>query len=100
MIDINQDELGLQAKLISKKGGLWVYKKELKDGSFVVAILNTNSSKKDFELSKAFLKIEGNYLLNNVWTQSSNRMPEALSLNVNSHETVVFRMIALPQKLD
>lgn len=100
MIDINQDELGLQAKLISKKGGLWVYKKELQDGSFVVAILNTTGSKKDFELSKAFLKIEGNYLVSNIWSHSSNRMPETLSLNVNSHETIVFRMIALQQKLD
>ncbi len=33
LLAINQDELGKQAQLVSKKGGIWVYSKELKNGT-------------------------------------------------------------------
>ncbi len=45
LIEINQDELGKQAELTGKKNGVWVYKRQLKQGVAYAYFNNTGKAK-------------------------------------------------------
>jgi alpha-galactosidase len=107
IIAINQDKLGEQAKLISTKGGMWVYLKNLEGGNKAVAILNTSGKEKTFELSTKLLDMEGIWNAYDVWQHKESGLlspeptkgqtgelvvPGTLSLKVKPHETVVLRL--------
>ncbi len=59
VIAINQDVLGEQAKLVYKKGGVWIYVKNLEGGKKAVGILNTSGKEKTFEPTTKTLNLEG-----------------------------------------
>jgi hypothetical protein len=105
IIAINQDKLGEQARLVSTKGKMWVYLKNMEGGKKAVAVLNTSGKEKTFELSTKMLDMEGIWKAYDVWQHkeagllsrsSSMRgymgeliFPGDLSLTVKPHETVV-----------
>jgi len=106
IIAINQDELGEQAKLISKKGGMWVYLKNLEGGKKAIAILNISEKEKTFVLTTKKPGIEGRWTARDVWQHKDAGLlaPDAsgqtgelvgggnLSFTIKPHETVVLRL--------
>lgn len=50
LLEINQDALGLQAKLVSKKNGLWIYEKPLSYSQKAVLIFNPTNKTKSYSM--------------------------------------------------
>lgn len=93
IIAINQDEKGEQAKLISKSNGIWVYKKNLNDGSIAVAVFNTSKGEKKFDLVTALLGIQGNYTARDVWQHTeAGIVKDKVTLHLKPHQTVVLKL--------
>lgn len=60
LLEINQDALGEQAKLIKKKGGLWFYKKKLSYSQEAIAVVNMSNTAKTYSVAaKDFGLAEG-----------------------------------------
>jgi len=51
LLTINQDEIGEQAHLVRKKGGLWFYSKKMSYGMYAIAVLNTSKKVKTYALN-------------------------------------------------
>jgi len=106
LIAINQDVLGEQATRIHKAGKVWVYLKNMEGGKKAVAILNTSSKEKTFELTTKILDIEGRWLAHDVWQHKEAGLlaPDAaaqtgelvgggiITLTIKPHETVVLKL--------
>ena len=92
IIAINQDELGEQAKMISSSAGIKIYKKNLKDGSVAVAVFNSSTSEKKFDLKESALGLEGTYNAHNVWQHiEAGILKDKITLTVKAHETIVLK---------
>ncbi|MGE0635341.1 MAG: hypothetical protein AB7P01_02810, partial [Bacteroidia bacterium] len=106
VIAINQDKLGEQAKLISTKGKMWVYLKNMEGGKMAIAILNTSDKEKEYKLTTEQLKLEGAWNAYNVWQHQAAGIlgpdasgqtgeltgPNSIYLKLQPHETVVLRL--------
>lgn len=89
LILLNQDVAGKQARLISRKHGIWIYEKQLSDG-VAYAFLNTTSKPKVFNIPifvSQNLKGKIECLLN-----SNNFSEKNNSLNLAKHQTVVLKV--------
>lgn len=89
LIELNQDIAGKQASLISKKKGIWVYKKELFDG-VAYAVFNTNSKRKSFVVSELI----GIEIKDKVKDLVSGKviLNTGEAVNLDSHQTFVFKI--------
>lgn len=93
LLAINQDSKGEQAQLILKTKGIWVYKKNLSDGSAAVAILNTTNKPKEFAISNAMLGLQGNYTLRDVWQHAPvGTLQQPTTFTIQSHQTIVLHL--------
>ncbi len=93
IIAINQDELGEQAKMISSKSGIKVYKKNLKDGSVAVAVFNSSKSEKEFDLKNLLLELNGTYTAHDVWqNKDAGILKDKITLTVKPHETILLKL--------
>ncbi len=103
IIAINQDKLGEQAKLISAKGKIWLYLKNLEGGKKAVAILNTSEKEKEFTLTTQKLGIDDKWLAHDVWNKTELGMvghdatgqvgeltgTATCTIKIKPHETIV-----------
>jgi alpha-galactosidase len=92
VLDIDQDELGEQAKPIYKLGGIRVYMKHLKDGGIAVAVLNTSKSIKVFKLKPSMLGFKEPVKAHDVWNHTDIELNDVTGIALNPHETFVFRI--------
>lgn len=93
LIAINQDAKGEQAKLIAKAKGIWLYKKNLSDGSVAVALLNTTKKQKQFELKATQIGLQGSHTVRDVWQHTvTGEIKQSLNLDIDSHQTIVLRI--------
>jgi alpha-galactosidase len=93
ILAINQDEKGEQAKLIMKQDGIWVYRKNLSDGSVAVALFNATKKEKKFDLKSSAIGLEGTYAAEDVWQHiNAGILKESIELSLKGHETVVLRL--------
>jgi len=91
LLRINQDALGQQAKLLTRKKGVWLFKKELKDGSVAIAVFNAGKEKNYLLDIKA---IAAEAPLAQITTSgysiaSADKTDKGLKLKLKKHETVV-----------
>lgn len=94
ILAISQDEKGEQAKLILQENGIWIYKKNLSDGSVAVAVFNTLKSEKKFDLKTTTLSLEGTYQLRDIWKHTdAGILKEKIELMVKGHEAVVLKLM-------
>ncbi|MCO5281206.1 MAG: putative Ig domain-containing protein [Chitinophagales bacterium] len=89
LIALNQDIEGKQATLVSKKKGIWVYKKELSDG-VAYAVFNTNSKQKSFVVSELIEKKIKGTVKDLVSGKVVSNSGEAI--NLDAHQTFVFKV--------
>jgi alpha-galactosidase len=93
IIDINQDELGEQAKPVYKKNGVRIYLRHLSNGSLAVAVFNTALQTKKFNLNPAMLGISKGYKTRNVWQQmDGGALDDNLALELKPHQTIVLKL--------
>lgn len=109
IISINQDEKGEQAKLISKMNGVWVYKKNLSDNSFVLAVFNNSRndvnrgfSREELTGSKYLLRIDPDLSAYDVWQHRwyNEKLKEKILLMIKAHETLVLKFRHIGTKID
>ncbi|HLP53270.1 MAG TPA: glycoside hydrolase family 27 protein, partial [Chitinophagales bacterium] len=95
IIAINQDEKGEQAQVVSKAGGVWIYRKQLSDGGVAVAVFN--KTKKSIKRGWTMHALAGNdktATMRNVWQHTSTTYTsgEKITLEIKPHEALVFRI--------
>lgn len=90
LLAINQDEAGLPAELISRKGGISVYRKALSGGSVAVAVFNASNREQTYDLTPSNFETAERIFLRDVWKHSDlGMLQDKLVLNLQPHETVV-----------
>jgi alpha-galactosidase len=95
LLAINQDEKGESATLVLKKGGVWLYKQNLSDGSVAVAVFNTSKKDKNFELTLTQLGLNSTHIAHDVWQHiEAGILKNKMNLTVKGHETVVLKLTA------
>ncbi len=69
VIDIDQDPLGKQGKIIAKTDDHFIMVKDLQDGSKAVGLFSTSPVEQIFTVKWDQLNIKGKYKARNLWTQ-------------------------------
>lgn len=92
LLDINQDELGLQAVQIYNIAGIRVFRKPLKDGSMAVGVLNMSKKKKEFTLNASLLGKADKYQWRDVLQHVNVGELSSIQLKLQAHQMLVFRV--------
>jgi alpha-galactosidase len=93
ILAISQDEMGEQARLISKQDGIWLYRKNLSDGSVAIAAFNPSKKEKHFDLKSSSIGLEGTYTAHDVWQHlQPGILKDKMPLTVKAHEAVVLKL--------
>ncbi|MFM2307647.1 MAG: hypothetical protein RLZZ367_2316, partial [Bacteroidota bacterium] len=93
ILAINQDPKGEQAMLVYKKGGIWLYRRTLSDGSVAVAVMNYSRKALNKEYTAA--NLTGGeakaVTIKNIWqhTTSTLNAGDKLNLQLAPHQTAV-----------
>ncbi len=93
LLAINQDKLGEQASLISKKKGLWIFRKKLSDGSVAYSFTNMRAKEKAHTIE--FVKLygmpvsESRNLVAVTKAFASIVNNNDFTISLNPHETIV-----------
>ncbi|MBS1611295.1 MAG: putative Ig domain-containing protein [Bacteroidetes bacterium] len=91
LLAINQDAKGEQAKLVKKKRGVWVYKKELSNGDIAVAVLNTKKKHDFFRLGFEMFEGDKTYTVRDVWKHTDMGINNGcVYSHLDAHETSVY----------
>jgi alpha-galactosidase len=96
VIAVDQDRLGVQGRLLSSAGGLWVFAKPLADGDVAVALFNQNSHAAPVTTTAdaAGLPAADTYLLRDLWTHGTVESAGTIGATVPAHGTVMYRVTA------
>lgn len=93
LLAVNQDIKGEPARLLSKTKGIWLYQKNMSDGSVVVALLNPSKKTKQFDLKSSALGLEGTYSAEDIWQHNkAGTLKDKIQLTLKGHETVVLKL--------
>lgn len=99
VIDINQDELGMQAQRILKKGDIEVWSKKLVDGSTAIGIFNLNLDMKEVTLTLQELQLTGAQIVRNVWKQQDlGSITDSYQVSIPSHGVKLLTFRSLENK--
>jgi len=93
ILDIDQDALGEQAKIIDKKGKVRVYLKHLHDGSMAIAVFNTGKKQAYYKLNFNKIGTKEAYNVRDVWRHKNfGKQKDYASVFTAPHETVVLKL--------
>ncbi|MBW4889232.1 putative Ig domain-containing protein [Mucilaginibacter sp. HMF5004] len=94
VLALNQDPLGKQATVISRQGEAGVMAKGLEDGSIAVGLFNPgDTGKQEVVLNWADLKIQGKYIVRDLWRQKDLGTFEGnFKADVNQHGVVLISL--------
>ena len=100
VIAIDQDTLGVQAKIVAQAGDTWVLAKPLANGDVAVALFNAGSSATTVSTTVRaattsagvrFDRVQA-YRLQDLWSKAVTQTESAISAFVPAHGTVVYRV--------
>jgi alpha-galactosidase len=95
VIDVNQDELGIQAKCISKIDLKEVFAKKLSDGSYALGLFNKGLNPDTVTINFSEINIQGEATIRDVWRQKDvGVFSSKFSCNVPSHGVVLLKIIS------
>ncbi|RZQ62903.1 alpha-galactosidase [Amycolatopsis suaedae] len=96
VIAIDQDKLGVQARVLSSENGLWVLAKPLAGGDVAVALFNETEANARISTTAraAGLPQRPGYQLRDVWTGRNYQSAGVISAVVAPHATTIFRVKA------
>jgi len=94
VIDIDQDVLGKQARIVRKNPREFVLAKPLEDGGLAVGLFNLARTKASLTVSWADLGLAGSYSLRDVWRQRDAGVEShAVAATVDPHGVAFFRLM-------
>ena len=94
IIALNQDNMGVQASVVSNTGGRHVLTKPLNNGDIAVALFNETDTATTIATTAAAAGL-GNapsYTLRDLWSKATTTTTGAISATVAPHATVVYRV--------
>ncbi len=95
VIDINQDSLGRQARIVRQSDDELVLAKPLEDGSLAVGLFNLSESERTISTSWAELGLTGHRLVRDVWRQKDLGAVEGLyTTKIERHGVKFVRLAA------
>ncbi|MFI1395523.1 NPCBM/NEW2 domain-containing protein [Streptomyces sp. NPDC020681] len=96
VIAVDQDRLGVQAKVLRGDDGHWVLVKPLADGDFAVALFNETETTATFGTTAKELGLpkRAGYAVRDLWQHRTNETAGAVSATVPPHGTALFRVSA------
>lgn len=91
IIAVNQDPLGLQARLVFRdSGGGEVWAKPMADGSYAVGLFNRSEETRKVNVRRYALKLEGQWKIRDLWRQQDvGNFDEAYTAEIPSHGVVM-----------
>ncbi|MCC6390828.1 MAG: putative Ig domain-containing protein [Bryobacterales bacterium] len=92
VIDVNQDVLGKQAKILRQSDGELLLVKPLEDGSKAVGLFNLSAAPRKMKLAGAELEMTGPLRVRDVWRQRELGMMKEYSPQVASHGVAFVRV--------
>ena len=93
VIDVDQDPLGKQARIVRKTNDEFVLAKPLEDGSVAVGLFNLTREPRTIEAGWADLKIDGRRQVRDVWRQKNiGSSAGPYSATVAPHGVVLVRL--------
>jgi alpha-galactosidase len=93
VIDIDQDELGKQGRIVRKRGEEFVLAKPLEDGSVAVGLFNLTTAPRTMEVSWSELGLSGKMMARDVWRQRDlGSFAGTYSITVAPHGVEMVRM--------
>ncbi|KAI5306679.1 hypothetical protein KEM56_007662 [Ascosphaera pollenicola] len=101
LIDVDQDDSGLQATFASKDANTDVLTRSLANGDRLVTILNQGDSQKTITvpLRRLGLRSDKSYHAKDLWTGDSAKLRGSIIVDLAKHATAVFR-ITVPKGHD
>jgi alpha-galactosidase len=97
VIDVNQDALGKQAKILRRSEEELVLAKPLEDGSVAVGLFNLSGSEREMSLTWTELNLKGWQRVRDLWRQRDTGIAEKqLLLKVARHGVSFVRLSATP----
>ena len=107
IIEVNQDPLGISARLVLEKNGVQVWKKPLSDGSFALGFFYTeefgktpqtyfhweNEKPISFTVDLNSLGLTKNYQLRDVWQQKNlGKIKNQISMSIPHHGVKFYKL--------
>ena len=93
VIDVDQDPLGKQAKIIRKADKDFVLAKTMEDGSIVVGLFNLENTSADIAVSWPDLGITGKYRVRDLWRQMDLKNAEhQFQADIPAHGVTLIRL--------
>jgi len=97
VIDIDQDLLGKQARIVRKTSDEFVLAKPLEDGGLAVGLFNLTKSPKPMTASWRDLGLKGRHRVRDAWRQHDlGTQGDAISASVAAHGVVLVRIAPAP----
>ena len=97
VIDIDQDALSKQARIIRRTGDEFVLAKPLEDGSLAVGLFNLSEKRREMSASWADLGVQGHKRIRDLWRQKDiGDASDRLTAQVNRHGVALVRIAAQP----
>jgi alpha-galactosidase len=93
VIDIDQDALGWQARVLRHSADEFILEKPLEDGSVAVGLVNLSDGSRKITVSLTDLGLKGNWKARDLWRQKEiGAVPGEFSANVPRHGVILVRL--------
>jgi alpha-galactosidase len=96
VIDVDQDALGWQARVVRKSENEFILEKPLEDGSVAVGLFNLNDSSRKMSVSLSDLGLNGSRNVRDLWRQKEiGAVSGSLSAEVARHGVALVRLSSI-----
>jgi alpha-galactosidase len=93
VIDVDQDPLGKQARIIRKSGDEFVLAKPMSDGSMAIGLFNLTTADREMRVDWSDVGLKGKHRIRDVWRQKNSGEREGgYAAAVKPHGVVLVRL--------
>jgi alpha-galactosidase len=94
VIDVDQDPLGRQAKILRKTNDEFVLAKPLEDGSVAIGLFNLTTQPRNITVSFRDIGVNGRRTVRDLWRQkNTGESVDSLNAQVGGHDVVMVRLV-------
>jgi alpha-galactosidase len=98
VIDVDQDALGWQGRVVRQSADEFILEKPLEDGSFAVGLFNLSESPRTISVTLTGLGVDGSWRVRDLWRQKEiGAVSGSLSSEVAPHGVVFVRLTSVPK---
>ncbi|MER6912090.1 NPCBM/NEW2 domain-containing protein [Streptomyces sp. NPDC000594] len=94
VIAVDQDPLGVQARVVRAQNGLWVLAKPLRNGDTAVALFNETDQSAQLSTTAAELGLpeRAAYVVRDLWQRHTSHTTGTIGATLPAHATAMFRV--------